>query len=417
MNRPVPAVVSCPRSFNGRLTDRYCGCEVSSHGSLTEAQLEHRRRVGFGGSAGRHDVPIPLPITKIEGSYAGVEQRVDIATCFVHTVAAKRVVGETTELVQQHKRQETTIDPSGIGEEPEYGSELVGVEEPAQTRGQVRGVDAETLERFEIEGRLEHGEQVACRYEVVMRVRVTRTFGVLSSVELFGGVLADGLEEPVATRGRSVTVFHQRLRDERTQPIDRVELLEAGVGRDRGRGREIEVADEHREPLQQLLLDGIEERIGPVDGRFEALVAFGRIAAPTRQQPEPLVESSQDLRRRHHRCTRRCELDRERVPVKVRTQLSDRGCVLRGHRERPACIAGSRREQHARLGFLHRDRRTIDGQLQRRQRMDPLTINRERFSARGQHREPRRLLTHRATNLATALTRCSQLSSTNNSCL
>ena len=47
--------------------------------------------------------------------------------------------------------------------------------------------------------------------------------------------------------------------------------------------------------LQKLLLGGIEKPVGPVNSRVKALVPLSRVAAATLQQPEALVEPSQDL--------------------------------------------------------------------------------------------------------------------------
>jgi len=75
-------------------------------------------------------------------------------------------------------------------------------------------VDPEALQGFEVVGGLKHREESACGGEVMGCVGVTSASGVQFSVELVGGVLPDGLEEPVATHARGVVVFHQRFRDE-----------------------------------------------------------------------------------------------------------------------------------------------------------------------------------------------------------
>ena len=130
---------------------------------------------------------IPLPITDDEGSEAGVEQRVDIPRGVADTLARERLVGETAELVQHTERQETDIDPSGVGEEPEDIGEVIGGDEPVQAYRQVRAVDLEMLECLGVAGRLEHGEEVTRGCEVMRCVRVTRPSGVLIGVESRGG--------------------------------------------------------------------------------------------------------------------------------------------------------------------------------------------------------------------------------------
>ncbi len=59
---------------------------------------------------------------------------------------------------------------------------------------------------------------------------------------------------------------------------------------DRLRGTEVPAAYEHRQPVERGLLLGTEEVIGPVDRLTQGLVARQRIAWPTGEEPEALVE-------------------------------------------------------------------------------------------------------------------------------
>ena len=100
---------------------------------------------------------------------------------------------------------------------------------------------------------------------VVAAVVVARGFGCAGGVELFGGVLADHLQQPVAGGAVAFVALHERLRHQRREKLDRVELVGADPGRDRDRAVEVEATHAHREPIEQRPLVAGKEVVGPVD--------------------------------------------------------------------------------------------------------------------------------------------------------
>ena len=236
---------------------------------------------------------------------------------------------------------------------------------------------------------------------------------------MLGGVLTDHLEQPVARDTFTLVALHQRLRDQRPEQLERVELVDADAHGDRDRRVEVEAADAHRQAIEQRALVVGEQVVGPVDRGPQGLVPFQAGAPTAREEPELLVEACEDLARGHHLRLRRGQLDRQRDPV----ETNDTG------RARPAHSASSstsspraslaRATNNAPASDASTDTASaVSGTAERRQRRDVLAPHAERLTARRQdrHRAPR-APSWRSRSDDTAPTRCSQLSSTNNSSL
>ncbi len=136
---------------------------------------------------------------------------------------------------------------------------------------------------------------------------------------------ADGLEHLVA--GDSVGVFvgeEQRLRHQARQRVEDVPILDAVAGHDAPRVTGVERPGEHAEPVEDDAFGVFEQRVRPVDGGAQGLVAFECRATPAAQEPEPLVEQRRDLGRAHRRHTCSRELDGERDAVESAAHLHDR---------------------------------------------------------------------------------------------
>ena len=105
--------------------------------------------------------------------------------------------------------------------------------------------------------------------------------------------------------------------------VEQVELVELLVGAHRLDHRQVEVAGEHREALEQQPLVVVEQLMRPGDGVAQrgVTIALGRTAA---QHPEPLVEPSVEISRRERSAAGGRELDRERQTVEPLAQGDDR---------------------------------------------------------------------------------------------
>ena len=138
------------------------------------------------------------------------------------------------------------------------------------------------------------------------------------------GVLADGLEHPVALVGEA----QEALLDERLQGV------EVGFGHLLG-GLERAAAGEDGEAGEEPLLLGGEQVVAPLDGGAERLLAGVGVAAAL-QEVEALGEALEDLGGRERLRARGGELDRERERVEAHAELGDllAGLELRRARRR-----------------------------------------------------------------------------------
>ena len=105
-------------------------------------------------------------------------------------------------------------------------------------------------------------------------VVVTGDLRRAAGVELLGGVLTDHLQQPVSRDTLTFVAFHQRLRHQRREQLERLELVGADTRRDRDGGVEVEAADAHRQTIEQRAFVVGEQVVGPVDGGAQGLVSF-----------------------------------------------------------------------------------------------------------------------------------------------
>ncbi|WP_308282880.1 hypothetical protein [Pseudonocardia nigra] len=134
--------------------------------------------------------------------------------------------------------------------------------------------------------------------EEVLGVRPGEPFPLPGLGQPLGAELPDRVEHPVPP----VRDLHQRLVDEPRQDL-------LGLGQDVGHRIGRRPAGEHREPAQQPLLARIEEVPAPRDHRAQGLVPGGCGAAAAREQAEPVVEASLQLRQVQRTQASRGQLD------------------------------------------------------------------------------------------------------------
>ena len=108
-------------------------------------------------------------------------------------------------------------------------------------------------------------------------------------LQLFAGVGPEAVQQPVPAAAVSPRAdFHHRFRHEVVQQIGDFVIVGA---RDAHRGREVERAREHREPVEQCPLPIVEELVAPPDRGTQRLVAIGDAPAGARQHVEMAVEA------------------------------------------------------------------------------------------------------------------------------
>jgi hypothetical protein len=95
-------------------------------------------------------------------------------------------------------------------------------------------------------------------------------FGLVHSLELFGGVLADGFEHRVAGSDRGAVVLEEVVLEEAA------ESLRCGFA-DRLSGFECAAAGEDGEAAEITLLFLIEQVVAPLNGGAEGLLAGGEV--------------------------------------------------------------------------------------------------------------------------------------------
>src|SRR4029077_20829910 len=106
----------------------------------------------------------------------------------------------------------------------------------------------------------------------IVGMRVARVFRLAGRYELFFGELADGLQHRKPCPTRRLVGDHQRLADQRIDQIQGGEL----VTRIRYRlgTCEVETPCEYRASIEQCLLRGAEEVVGPLKGMAQCLMSL-----------------------------------------------------------------------------------------------------------------------------------------------
>ena len=85
--------------------------------------------------------------------------------------------------------------------------------------------------------------------DVVVGVATSQRDRVAARVESLPGVLADGLEQPVAHPAVGVVDDDEGLVHQLPQHVDHIRRVEVVAGQDRLRGRQITATREHRQPV------------------------------------------------------------------------------------------------------------------------------------------------------------------------
>ena len=172
-----------------------------------------------------------------------------------------------------------------------------------------------------------------------------------------------------------------RLGHERIDQVDHIERVDDGVvGAHRFGGLELEPAHEHRQPLEQRLLVGVHEVIGPLHPVAQGLVTLDAPAPCTSQQPEPVVETREQLAHTEAPHPGRSQLDAERHPVEPLTDLTDDSELIRSRVEARGLGTGPIAEQpdRRRVDARHGDQvlgRQRQGLATGAQDMQPLTAS------------------------------------------
>ena len=212
-------------------------------------------------------------------------------------------------------------------------------------------------------------------------VAVARPHGVglAGFAELFQGVLAHRLQQPVAGSAPAVVGDHQRLVHQQRELIEHLVALHVTAAGDRLGGVEVESAQKHRQPAKQDPLGFGQQRVRPVHRGAQGLLAAYRGARTAGQQPEPVMQAVEDFgqRQRAHPCGG--ELDRQRQPIEARADFGHDCGVVVGDGEIGASVASPVGEQ-------------FDGFVAKRQRRHPpahLAGHTDRLTAGGQQRQSR----------------------------
>ena len=258
---------------------------------------------------------------------------------------------------------------------------LFGVGAPLGGGAEVVHLEFECLDRCAVLGSEQPRRAPLGQPEEPFRMASTDEVRLCGVGEAVVPELSQRLQEPIAIRARLVD--HQRPVD---QPDDTTHGIDITVADDRLGGSEVERAGEHRQPPEHHTLVVVEQIVGPRHRRQQRPMSFLGPTRPTRQQPEPLIETTCDLRRRHRTNPRGGELDRQRDPIQATTDLHHRRNVPLVDTEplgRCRCAVREQPDRRSRPGVRQRPIRV--GQQQRRNPPHLLAIEAERLTTRCDH--------------------------------
>ena len=111
---------------------------------------------------------------------------------------------------------------------------------------------------------------------------------------------------------------------------------------------------EDREPAQQPLLRGVEQRVAPADRRAQRALAKRQIAIARRQQVERVIEPLEQRRGLEDSHARRGELERQRQAVEPAADRGDRRRVRGREREAGLHLLRTLEEERDRRALLQR---------------------------------------------------------------
>jgi hypothetical protein len=138
--------------------------------------------------------------------------------------------------------------------------------------------------------------------------------------ELVLGELPDRLQDPVPRGAAHLLGRHEGLPHQAVQQVERRVLVVAPV--DGSDGRQVAAVGEHGAAPQDAPLVIVEQVVGPLHRLAQGLVSR-QAAAPTREQPETVVEPATNLLGGHRNHAGRRQLDREGDAVEPPADLRD----------------------------------------------------------------------------------------------
>lgn len=157
------------------------------------------------------------------------------------------------------------------------------------------------------------------------------------------------------------------------------------------RGLQRASADEDRETAEQPLLRRREQRVAPVDGSAQGLLARGQVARAAGQELQAVVETGRQRRRRQELDASRGKLDRQGQTVQPRANRRDRRSVLGREGEAGEKSRGAVNEECDRRHTRQRLGRRQSREVRQRERRDgvlPLCGEVQRRPARHQRLQP-----------------------------
>ncbi|MGH3984160.1 MAG: hypothetical protein ACRDST_16125 [Pseudonocardiaceae bacterium] len=257
--------------------------------------------------------------------------------------------------------------PLGIAESEEQVEALqsgirVGRRSPFQGCAQVRQLGGEAMQDGIVSPSAQHRRFGALgQPDVVGEMALAHGIDLISFDQPRGGILADGLEQPVPHFGVLFASGDQRLVDQAGQQIEHGIAVDSVAATHVLGGLQRPAASERCEPPQQRPLTLAEQLVAPVDGGLQGLLAWHRRAAAAGEQVEPIAQALGDLPGREYPHPRGGQLDGERDAVELLTDLRDGGRVDLSDPEIGTHLHGAVDEQARRVGpSQDLDRRTLD---------------------------------------------------------
>jgi len=137
-----------------------------------------------------------------------------------------------------------------------------------------------------------------------------------------------------------------RLVDQRRDRFEHVQFVDLLVGANSSGIFDGEPADEHRQPIEHDLLTLVEQVIGPIERRNHRLMASGTRPPPTRQQPQAFTQARLHASGAEGSRPGRGELDRQRHPVQLATDVEDHRPVVAAADRSALCDQPVREQRH-----------------------------------------------------------------------
>ena len=199
----------------------------------------------------------------------------------------------------------------------------------------------------------------------VGQVTSNNDLGFASLCQLLLSVLADGLEHLIAAIDRPALDVQHRALDQRRDVFSNAAHQWLEAARRIGRS-DVEVAGEHRQPIEDQLLVCRQQVVRPGHCGAQTAMPVDR-SATSGQQAEPVIQPVQQLRQPERRHRRGGQFDGQGQTVQPSTDLVDDRHLVGIRLEHPEVSLDSRAEQLRRLGAasgrFDRQRTHCDGTL------------------------------------------------------